>query len=109
MNARAAKLIAGMIVPLYVLSVLAAVLLGFAWFMSPLAIGFSPMPEGEAGLRALRIHAISYRFGLPMLAVVQFISVVCAFIDRPRTALGLSLLSLCVFLVPVIWFICLTL
>lgn len=91
---------------LHIFSVVVAVLLGMVWFMSPLALGFSKWPVDDGPFSVINIYVLSYSIGLPLLAVAQVSSVVLIFTRWQRRALPLSLLSLlslCLFLLPPIY------
>lgn len=87
----------------HVLSVIAAVLLGALWFMSPLGLGFAKWPVDGGPLSAMNIYRLSYFIGLPALAVTQVSSVILVFTRFHRGAFPVSAISLSLLLIAVIY------
>lgn len=88
---------------LHIFSVVVAVFLGVLWFMSPLGLGFAKWPVYDGPFSAINIYVLSHSIGLPLLAVAQVSSVILIFTRWQRRALPLSLLPLCLFLLPLIY------
>lgn len=87
----------------HVLSVIAAVLLGIVWFMSPLGLEFAKWPVDDGLFSVKNIYSLSYFIGLPFLAVAQVSSVILAFTRFHRGGLPLSAVSLCLHIFAIIY------
>lgn len=81
-----------------VVTTIVAVIFSLAWYMSPLALGFSEWPS-EPGQRDLAqaLFATSYRIGIPALLISQLVAVVMGARGHHRAALIIPILSLSAF------------
>lgn len=66
--------------------------LGFFWYVSPLALGFSDWPDDPPRRQLLlRLYEFSWHWGIPALLVAQVLALVLAWRGR-RVAAGLAVL-----------------
>lgn len=85
---------------------LIAVLICFAWFMSPLGSGFATWTNDPGQRQAvLRRFQINYHLGLPMLIVAQLVSAYLATRDMRKLVFLLPAASIGAFCIPVRMFL----
>lgn len=76
-----------------IVATVAALVLGFLWFMSPLGLGFAEQPADPVRRQwAETLHRLSYYVGIPMLLIGQAVAVICHMGGHRRRGLIISAL-----------------